>query len=101
MFASIDRRGFQNTLRTIGFEVKLKPFIQRTDGSAKGDWDVGITLDAIVRLSMPAITWLPSLILYQQRSTNSFFCRVAARAKAVGDWPSTLRNILEKAPGLS
>ncbi len=29
------QRGFQNTLRTIGFEVKLKPFIQRADGSAK------------------------------------------------------------------
>jgi uncharacterized LabA/DUF88 family protein len=27
--------------------VKLKPFIQRADGSAKGDWDVGITLDAM------------------------------------------------------
>jgi len=25
--------------------VKLKPFIQRSDGSAKGDWDVGITID--------------------------------------------------------
>jgi uncharacterized LabA/DUF88 family protein len=32
-------------LRAIGFEVKLKPFIQRHDGSAKGDWDVGIALD--------------------------------------------------------
>ena len=38
---------FQNILRAIGFEVKLKPFIQRSDGSAKGDWDVGITIDAI------------------------------------------------------
>ncbi len=38
---------FQNILRAIGFEVKLKPFIQRADGSSKGDWDVGITLDAI------------------------------------------------------
>jgi uncharacterized LabA/DUF88 family protein len=36
---------FQNILKEIGFEVKLKPFIQRKDGSAKGDWDVGITLD--------------------------------------------------------
>lgn len=36
---------FQNILRAIGFEVKLKPFIQRADGSAKGDWDVGITVD--------------------------------------------------------
>ena len=41
------QRQFQNILRAIGFEVKLKPFIQRVDGSAKGDWDVGITLDAI------------------------------------------------------
>lgn len=38
---------FQDALRHIGFEVKLKPFIQRSDGSAKGDWDVGITLDVI------------------------------------------------------
>lgn len=41
------QKQFQNILRAIGFEVKLKPFIQRVDGSAKGDWDVGITLDAI------------------------------------------------------
>ena len=38
---------FQQILKSIGFEVKLKPFIQRSDGSAKGDWDVGITLDMI------------------------------------------------------
>lgn len=38
---------FQNALRQIGFEVKLKPYIQRADGSAKGDWDVGITLDVM------------------------------------------------------
>lgn len=41
------QRQFQNILKAIGFEVKLKPFIQRSDGSAKGDWDVGITLDAM------------------------------------------------------
>jgi uncharacterized LabA/DUF88 family protein len=41
------QRQFQNILKAIGFEVKLKPFIQRADGSAKGDWDVGITIDAI------------------------------------------------------
>ncbi len=38
---------FQNALRKIGFTVKLKPFIQRIDGSAKGDWDVGITIDVM------------------------------------------------------
>jgi len=36
---------FQNALKHIGFNVKLKPYIQRSDGSAKGDWDVGITID--------------------------------------------------------
>lgn len=41
------QRQFQNILRGIGFTVKLKPFIQRRDGSAKGDWDVGITLDVL------------------------------------------------------
>jgi uncharacterized LabA/DUF88 family protein len=39
--------GFQQILRNIGFDVKLKPYIQRCDGSAKGDWDVGITLDVM------------------------------------------------------
>lgn len=38
---------FQNILKAIGFEVKLKPYIQRSDGSAKGDWDVGLALDAM------------------------------------------------------
>lgn len=38
---------FQNILKGIGFEVKLKPYIQRSDGSSKGDWDVGITIDII------------------------------------------------------
>jgi len=41
------QRQFQNILSAIGFDVKLKPFIQRADGSAKGDWDVGIALDAM------------------------------------------------------
>jgi len=36
---------FQNILKQVGFEVRLKPYVQREDGSAKGDWDVGIALD--------------------------------------------------------
>jgi uncharacterized LabA/DUF88 family protein len=38
---------FQRILAGIGFEVKLMPYIQRADGSAKGDWDVGIALDML------------------------------------------------------
>ena len=41
------QRQFQNILRAIGFTVKLKPYIQRSDGSTKGDWDVGITVDML------------------------------------------------------
>ena len=38
---------FQDALKHMGFTVKLKPYIQRSDGSAKGDWDVGITIDVM------------------------------------------------------
>jgi len=38
---------FHDALKHIGFSVKLKPYIQRSDGSAKGDWDVGITIDVL------------------------------------------------------
>ncbi len=38
---------FQDALKHIGFNIKLKPYIQRSDGSAKGDWDVGITIDVL------------------------------------------------------
>ena len=41
------QRQFQDALRHMGFHIKLKPFIQRSDGSAKGDWDVGITIDVM------------------------------------------------------
>ena len=42
-----DQIKFQNRLRAIGFDVRLKPYIQRQDGSSKGDWDVGITIDIL------------------------------------------------------
>ena len=41
------QRNFQKSLRQIGFTVKLRPYIQRSDGSTKGDWDVGITIDVL------------------------------------------------------
>ena len=38
---------FQNILRAIGFEVKLKAVLKRMDGTAKADWDVGIAIDVL------------------------------------------------------
>ena len=34
-------------MQSIGFNVKLKPYISRSDGSKKGDWDVDITVDIL------------------------------------------------------
>ena len=51
---------FQNILRAIGFEVKLKPYINRSDGSSKGDWDVGITIDILDYASKSDIIVLAS-----------------------------------------
>jgi uncharacterized LabA/DUF88 family protein len=68
--------GFQQILRNIGFEVKLKPYIQRSDGSAKGDWDVGITLDVIDYAAKADVIILLSgdgdfdLLLNKVRNTN-------------------------------
>ena len=54
------QKKFQNILRAIGFEIKLKPFIQRRDGSAKGDWDVGITLDVMAYAKQADVVVLAS-----------------------------------------
>lgn len=45
-----DRRkenAFFRSLRASGYEVKVKELKEFTDGSRKGDWDMGIAIDAI------------------------------------------------------
>jgi uncharacterized LabA/DUF88 family protein len=54
------QKQFQNILRAIGFQVKLKPYILRADGSAKGDWDVGIALDVMDYASRADVVVLAS-----------------------------------------
>lgn len=54
------QRKFQSILKEIGFELKLKPFIQRSDGSVKGDWDVGITLDVMEYAKQSTVVVLAS-----------------------------------------
>ena len=73
---------FQNILRGIGFEVKLKPFISRNDGSSKGDWDVGITIDVMDYAPQSDIIVLASgdgdfdLLLQRVISENKVFAEV-------------------------
>src|SRR5919199_4913024 len=43
----IDQTNFINMLQQTGFEVKAKVLRLRPDGTAKGDWDMGMAIDAI------------------------------------------------------
>ncbi|ODV49376.1 uncharacterized LabA/DUF88 family protein [Methanohalophilus euhalobius] len=43
----IDQSGFKSFIGSIGWEVKSKALKVRPDGSTKGDWDMGIAIDAI------------------------------------------------------
>jgi uncharacterized LabA/DUF88 family protein len=43
----IDQSGFINVLEDLGIEVKIKELKLRPDGTAKGDWDMGIAIDSV------------------------------------------------------
>jgi uncharacterized LabA/DUF88 family protein len=54
----IDQSNFLAMLRSNGYEIRSKDLKQRPDGSAKGDWDMGLALDALAmsdRLDVVAI----------------------------------------------
>ncbi|HYE79480.1 MAG TPA: NYN domain-containing protein [bacterium] len=43
----IDQTSFLNILQSMGFEIRIKDLKLRPDGTAKGDWDMGIAIDAM------------------------------------------------------
>jgi len=43
----VDQTGLLEALRRSGYEVKDKELLIREDGTAKGDWKVGLSLDAV------------------------------------------------------
>ncbi len=43
----IDQTGFIDVLERMGYEIKSKELKVRPDGTAKGDWDMGIAIDSI------------------------------------------------------
>jgi uncharacterized LabA/DUF88 family protein len=43
----VDQTKFLDFLKSIGVEVKSKNLRVRPDGTAKGDWDMGLAIDAI------------------------------------------------------
>ncbi|MGR3220373.1 MAG: LabA-like NYN domain-containing protein [Candidatus Anammoxibacter sp.] len=45
--AEVDQSGFIEALTRLGYEIKTKELRMRADGTAKGDWDMGIAIDTI------------------------------------------------------
>lgn len=43
----VDQSAFLEALRRAGYEIRRKDLIVRDDGSTRGDWDVGMTIDAL------------------------------------------------------
>ena len=43
----IDQSNFTEMLKSNGYEIKTRALKQRSDGSSKADWDMGIAIDAI------------------------------------------------------
>ena len=43
----VDQDAFLEALRRAGYETRVRELTVRDDGSARGDWDVGITIDAM------------------------------------------------------
>ncbi len=43
----IDQSQFKHVMEELGFELRIKDLRVRADGTAKGDWDMGIAIDTI------------------------------------------------------
>ncbi len=43
----VDQSAFIDTLSRLGYEIRSKDLRIRMDGTAKGDWDMGIAIDAL------------------------------------------------------
>lgn len=47
----VDQTGFLTALKGLGYELRAKELRKRADGSAKGDWDMGLAIDAVSMMS--------------------------------------------------
>ncbi len=45
----VDQSAFISVLEKLGFTVRTKYLKRRADGSGRGDWDMGIAIDALLR----------------------------------------------------
>jgi len=45
-----EKTGLKNNLRKAGLTVRTRPIMYRADGTAKGDWDLGMTIEVLERI---------------------------------------------------
>jgi uncharacterized LabA/DUF88 family protein len=72
----VDQTSFISFLHQAGYEVKIKELKRRPDGTAKGDWDMGIAIDSI---SIAARVDVVALV-----SGDGDFCDLVRHLKAHG-----------------
>jgi len=56
----IDQTSFLKILENMGFEIRIKDLKLRPDGTAKGDWDMGMAIDAMTLASKMDVAALVS-----------------------------------------
>ncbi len=94
----IDQKNFLNILTNIGYEIKSKDLKVRPDGTAKGDWDMGIAIDMIAMADRLDVAVLVS--------GDGDFCDLVHMIKAKGvvaevaSFPSNTAEELKKAATL-
>ena len=72
----IDQSAFIAMLKSTGYEVRSKELILRPDGSAKGDWDMGMAIDTIAMA--------PKLDVIVLVSGDGDFCALVHMLKSQG-----------------
>lgn len=80
-----DQTKFKKLLDSLGFQVKFRELLERPDGSKKGNWDLGLTIDILQTISRFDVVIIVSgdgdfvdLIKYLKRHHDEVNVEVAA-----------------------
>jgi len=80
-----DQTRFKEVLENLGFQVKFRELIERSDGSRKANWDLGLTIDILQNISRFDVVVIASgdgdfvdLIKYLKRQHDEVKVEVAA-----------------------
>jgi len=80
-----DQTKFKKLLESLGFQVKFRELLERSDGSKKANWDLGLTIDILQNISRFDVVVIASgdgdfvdLIRYLKRQYDEVEVEVAA-----------------------